>query len=197
MADNELTENQIQIKLYELSDSLGYGKRTIEWVYFCIITLSDRLTGANGPGDSEKAVRASCVCAALIKDLLHLYDTPLEKKLTDLKIQSSKDIGKIVYGLVDKKLIMAEDGDSQDDFDDIFEAARISGFIKKHKIDRVTPALFHLWKKVHNFLYFGGALVVWLSYTGMISKNLAWIGFSIVMVPFLLQYIKLPQKKRF
>lgn len=126
-----LSENELEIRLLELSESLGYQKDTIAWVMGCVVEISDRYTI---DPENPKHITAHEVCKGLIQDLCTLYNDPTEKVLLDLKIESSKDIGKIMYGLIEKELISQSENDAESDFSNIFLTANIDAFIDQEKL---------------------------------------------------------------
>jgi len=192
----ELTEDQVETLFMELSESLGISKDTILWVYSSIGVLSERLSTSKDK-DTVFHVTARDVCRGLIQDLCNLYPEPPEKVLSGNGIQSSEDVGRIIYGLQEKGLIVESSTDSEADFAQIFTTSDIETFIKEENIKRPW---FHLSTVYHRLMWifylFGGALVLG-SHLHWVPYNIAWCGWFLAMLGFLMQFVKLPVGKRF
>jgi uncharacterized repeat protein (TIGR04138 family) len=189
-----ISENQIKIKLYELSDSLGYSMETIEWVYFGINQMS--VCGTGSP-EERSHISAKTVCVGLLRDLVSLYNEPLEDSLKSIKINSSEDIGRIVYGLVEKGLISAAADESISDFENLFNIGNIKDFQKNENIQNKIMDSHRTYRFVMWLLYIVGFILVAASYIDLVNHKIAWFGWIIAMVGFSMQYNKPPEKKRF
>lgn len=196
MSTKALTENQIMIRYLELSDELGYHQNTIRWVHYAVKILSERKNGNSG-NDQPSHITAKELCTTLIKDANQLYDESIQKTLQDLKLLSSKDIGKIIYGLADNKLVTTGPNDSITDYDNIFSMDNLDAFLSEAGIIQQTSRCYWWYRSVMWTFYIVGTAIVVASYGNIVSSHIAWIGWIIAMCGFLMQFVKRPEKKRF
>lgn len=188
-----LTENQIEIKYLELADELGFKSCTISWVGACIVTLSKRKKEADG----TTHVSAEEVCTALIKDIVSLYDEQPEKCLSDIKITSSDDVGKIVEGLVRKGLIHMSENDSINDFTGLFYSNALDPFLDKHSIKRKGVTTYNNFRVFIWLVWIVGVTLVILNWVNIVNHKTGMIGFYLSLAGFILSFIKPPNIKRF
>lgn len=196
MSTKALTDNQVIIRYHELSDELGYHSNTIAWVHCAIKTLCQRKKKEIGD-DQPLQITAEELCAALIKDVNQLYDEPIQKTLCDLKFSSSKDIGRIVFGLVDKTLITASPNDSISDYENIFSVDNLEVYLSEVGIKQRTFSIDGWYQKVMWTFYVIGTVIVVASYCNLVDNHIAWVGWIIAMCGFMMQFVKRPAKKRF
>lgn len=191
-----ITQNQAEMRVLELSESLEFRKETIDWVRASMGVLSSRQ--ANRESSSQGThISAKDVCRALVRDLCRLYKEPPEKSLNDLKIKSSQDIGRIVFGLVDKGLIAASKDDRKEDFADIFVTSDIEAFIRREGIKKNRLNLEFVWRKTMWLFYIAGTIVVIGSWMHVVPGNIGWAGWAMAMLGFFMQFVKLPEMRRF
>ncbi len=191
-----ITENELQIRLHEISENLNFNKSVIEWVFEGICTLHERIP-AEATEKKISHMSGRDICRVLIKDLNQLYDKPIESVLCELEIKSSADIGKIVSQLADKKLITLSDPNLIDEFANIFHREKLDSFLQSEGIKRKKADYQRIYRKIMWLLYIVGTILVLASYGGIVSNNVAWIGWGIAMLGFFMQFVKLPEKKRF
>ena len=196
MSENTPSENQVEIRLLELSESLGYTKHTINWVYGGIGLLSERKKQEVPEGESFH-VSAVDVCTALLRDIRSTCKEPIRDILSDLKIESSKDIGRIVYGLVDKKLINNSEDGSITEFDNLFDQSSLNEFLANHGIKEKVLDLRLCYRQLMWFFYSVGTILVVGSYLDIVEPVIAWAGWALAMVGFLMQFYTPPAPKRF
>ena len=196
MSEDSLSKNQVEIRLLELSESLGFTKDTIHWVYGGIGLLSSRKRQQNPKAESFH-VSAGEVCAALLRDIRSTFKEPIREVLSDLGIESSKDVGRIVFGLVEKNLIKANDDDSIADFDGLFDQSNLDEFLVMHGITGKSLDIRRRYRQVMWLFYSLGTGIVLGSYLGMVESRVAWAGWGLAMLGFLMQFYKPPESERF
>jgi hypothetical protein len=117
--------------------------------------------------------------------------------LSEMKIDSSRDIGRIVYGLVDNQLINADEHDSVKDFDDLFDKDSLNRFLEQSGIRKSGFDFRRLYKHLMWFLYSVGILLVLGSYFDVVEPRFAWAGWVLGMIGFGMQFVKFPDPERF
>ena len=133
MTEEGLTENQAEIRMLELAESLALPVNTIKWVYAGVLVLSARKT-ARADGEAPDRISAEEVCLALLRDIRSTSQGKVSVVLSEMGIQSSKDIGRITYGLVGKELLVEHGDDTVEEFDDIFTEATLPDFLTRNGI---------------------------------------------------------------
>jgi len=196
MSTKALTDNQIAIHYHELSEELGYHSNTIAWIHCAIKTLCQRKK-EQSDDDQPLHITAEELCAALIKDVNQLYDKPVQKTLRDLKLSSSQDIGKIVFGLIEKKLVTTSPDDSISDYENIFSLDNLDVYLSEAGIRKRTLSVYRWYRKTMWTFYIIGTAIVVASYCNLVGNRLAWGGWIIAMCGFMMQFVKRPTRKRF
>ena len=195
MSTGEINEKQVMIRYLELSDALGYSQNTIQWIHHTINTLCERKKAESNTAQTPN-VTAKELCTALIKDLNQLYDEAIEKTLRDIKLFSSKDVGQIVYGLADKKLIVIGCNESVADYENVFSVDNVKAFLTEAGIKQRRFRFYKWYRKIMWTLYIVGFIIVIASYCRIVSSRIGWIGWIIGMIGFAMQFIKRPSEKR-
>jgi uncharacterized repeat protein (TIGR04138 family) len=196
MSESTISENQVEIRILELSDSLGFTKNTIDWILFGIKTLSDRKQQQAQDGVSYH-ISAKDICVALLRDVRCTCKDPVGVVLTRLKIKSSKDIGLIVYGLIEKNLLNASEDDSINDFDDLFDESNLGEFLANHGIGKSPINFQERYRQLMWICYSVGTLIVLFAYLLIVESTIARYGWMLAMAGFLMQFYKPPEPKRF
>lgn len=184
-----LSENQVEIRLLELSDSLSMRKETVAWVWGVVARATECATAA---GDAQGVVNVSAleICRLLVKEA---NDTPggsVERILNDVGIKNSEDVGRIVFGLVEKGLVQGGEKESPSDFVGLFESNDVSKFmgdgeIRRKRIKPGSPYKIVMW------LFYGtGVILVLGSYFGWVRGDIAWAGWLIGMAGFAMQFYR-------
>ena len=186
-----LTNNRIQAIYYELADELGYYKETIEWVHYGL-----RQMEANA-GEEHRPLSAKDICKELIRDFVGVTEGPTRQGLEEIDIHSSKDIGKIVFGLAARELIETDAGDKLEDFDGIFRSAEISIYLKQESINAAIPRAGQGIKKLAGGMYIVGLILVIGSYVDLVPNHIAWAGWAIGMLGFVLHRFQPRPASRF
>jgi uncharacterized repeat protein (TIGR04138 family) len=180
--------SMVEIKLHEIGIETGYGRNAIAWVYHHLSPESEALQGA-------KAVElnAEALCVKLVRALNDSFPGELEATLAECKLQSSTDIGRIVYGLVDKKLIIAGENDRPSDFDQVYRLANLDEFLAAHGIKKRRVDWRNAQRKLAWTLYVVGGIMVIASYFRIPGYHYGWAGWITGMLGWLL--FRLPGQK--
>lgn len=186
---NTLTINQMEIRQLELSDSLGYRKEIISWVLGVIGSATESPEHTSAESDPLHT-SASDVCRTLIAEAYEIHGARIERFLKDAGIDRSEDVGRIVYGLIEKDLVHENEGDSLSDFDDVFDSENIFRFIAEKGIPKNLLKSSAIYSGVMWSLYSIGTLLVFGSYTGWVSTDVALGGWVIAMVGFSMQFFR-------
>lgn len=133
----------------------------------------------------------------LVSDINQLYPGDLEGTLSRCGINSSKDVGKIVFGLVALDLIKASDDDTEQHFSDIFDSAHIEPFLVRAQIIRKRFDWHVIRRRTAWAMYLVGGAIVALSYLTRIPSPLAWAGWATSMLGFITFYLPKQKTRRF
>ena len=179
----KLTENQIEMRLLELSESLGYRKETIAWVWSAIGRASRNASLASN-------LSAKDVCCILVSEANETRGGSIEYILQLVGIPISEDVGKIVFGLVEKGLVYSKPDETISEFEGIYDVNNISNFIHENRIKRKRIKLPSVYTGVTWIFYITGVLLVFGSYVGWVGTGIAWIGWCVGMVGLAMHYFQ-------
>ena len=107
-------EHPLRRRLQAAIDEHDYSESAWYFVLSAIPLMSD-------PAKKSKHLSAAEFCWLLHDQALDLYGPQAGDILREWGIQSTQDFGRIVFALVDVGLINASEGDSPEQFDDVFE----------------------------------------------------------------------------
>ena len=181
--------NKINAALFSAADELGAKADTLAWMLGGV--------GSLGETPPEEDITAREICAALIRDLNWAWTGRIEEGLDFVGIGSSEEVGRLVFGLVAKGLMRVSPNDRAEDFVGIFTRDSLDGFLKSEGIARRRVDPERVKARVAQVLYVAGFAIVVASYGRLVSTKVAWIGWGVGMVGFVLHYVKLPDPKRF
>ncbi len=190
-----MSENQAEIKLLELSDTLSFRKETIAWVWGVVCRATEQAEAAS---DTQEVTHVSAleICRALVGEA---NDTPggsVEEILTEVGITNSKDVGQIVFGLIEKGLIHRRESEALSDFVGLFESADVSNFMSEAGIRRKRLKLGSTYTTIMWSFYVIGVVLVLGSYVGLVGSDIAWAGWVIGMVGFVMQFFRPKNENR-
>jgi uncharacterized repeat protein (TIGR04138 family) len=168
-------------KLADVAQKSGYPQPTVAWVSGAITFASCyRRKGA-----APRHVSAAELCRMPIADLKPRAPGYVRMTLEGLGIQSSVDVGKIVYALIDAGLCASNENDSQRDFDGVFERDRIEDFIRGTGLDhqRDVPAMA---KTLLTTVLYGAGAVLVICASRTLDRRFYWVGMVVWIAAWLI-----------
>ena len=184
-----LSDNQVEIKLLELSDSLSVRKETIAWVWGVVARATEKAAGTGGT-QAVTDVPALEICRSLVREA---NDTPggsVERILGEVGVRGSEDVGRIVFGLIEKGLVQRGETESPSDFVGLFKSDDVSSFMSEGGIRRKRLKLGSLYTAAMWCFYAIGVILVLGSYVGWVRADIAWAGWVVGMVGFAMQFFR-------
>ena len=103
--------------LDDIATRLGYPPATVTWIAGALFFVGRYERKGAGTGH----VDAAELCRMLVADFDEREPAQVVARLGDMGLNSSRDIGRIVYALVDAELCQAGENDRELDFDAIFD----------------------------------------------------------------------------
>lgn len=197
--DREEVERQharMQLIYAEVAASVGCTQNTVVWVNNAISYLSERKRRDSAASDSFHS-SAKEVCLALLRDVNVMCPDPVGVVLERLKISTSEDIGKIVYGLAEKGAIQASASDSQADFDGLYSPKTIDVFLREHGIRKPLFSLYLRYRQIMWCFYGVGTAIVIGSYFFDVDRSISWSGWILGMLGFFMQFHTPSEPQRF
>jgi len=187
----QLSQNQKDAAFHTLADELGIPTATIAWISASVSVLSSRKESVSAHSNSRE------VCAALLRDLNQFYTGDIEDGLRQMRILSSEDIGRVIWGLVSKRVIQAGAEDSVSQFDGLFRIDDLDPFLGSEGIRRKRFSWAKCKRYVSWVAYILGTALVVASYAKLVTSDVAWIGWAVGMAGFALFRVPDPNPKRF
>ena len=181
-------DNQRQAALYTLAAETGYPKQTLAWIAGAICNASD---------GAKRHVGAEALCAMLVSDVNELHPGDLEGTLRRCGIASSRDIGRVVFALVEKGIVQADGKDAEADFADVFDTAHLDDYLRRAGIVRRRYDATILKRRVVWTLYGLGTAIVLSSWGGIVSSRVGWMGWAAAMIGVAISYMPGPKTRRF
>jgi len=108
---------QLKATLDDIATRLGYPPATVAWIKGALAFVGRYERKDAG----TRHVDAAELCRMLVADFDEREPARVAAWLRDMGLNSSRDIGRIVYALIDAGLCQAGENDSEDDFDAIFD----------------------------------------------------------------------------
>lgn len=163
----------------DLSDELGYPYEAFTRVH----GVFEKFAVSDNPLDGTKNINAAMLTRAFINNVINL-EGDLRNNLSNLNIKSSEDVGRIVYGLVSKSLLQADENDSVKDFSGLFSMENLDDYIKKEKIKKERRN----FDKILLSLYFVGFIAFMLGYSNKIPQRYEKYSWTIGLIAWLSYY---------
>ncbi len=185
----QLTDDQIDARLIELSQSLGYRKETIAWIWGACYRLEQQQHD-NHPDSPRIELSAYDICRAVVAEANETPGGSVKEILILTGIDRSEDVGRIIDGLVEKELMTAGEQDSTLDFDDVFDSADIGSFLTQAGIKQKYIKLWPTYVMLMWGLYIVGVALVAGSYTGRVTPEVGWLGWALGMIGFAMQFVR-------
>ncbi|MEO8672169.1 MAG: hypothetical protein ABI411_12705 [Tahibacter sp.] len=179
-------------KLRSVAAATGYPRQTVAWVGAALSHGGTRTLATTG----SRHFDARELCRILIADLMEIDRGSLRDALIHAGILSSRDIGRIVFALIEVDLATAGPGETEADFASIFETRAIDAFCARVGLRRRT-SLAALQRSFGSTCYIAGFSMVMLNYGGFVSQRTGWIGWMIGMLGFVTFYIPTRRPARF
>lgn len=108
---------QRKATLDDIAARLGYPIVTVRWIAGALLFVGRYERKGAGTGH----VDAAELCRMLVADFDEREPARVVARLGDMGLNASRDIGRIVYALVDAGLCQADENDREEDFDAIFD----------------------------------------------------------------------------
>ena len=173
----------------KVAEETGYPPHTVAWISGAITFV----TCYRRKGATTWHVSAAQLCRMLIADLKPRSPGHVRMMLEGLAIESSRDVGKIVYALIDVGGCTASESDSQADFDGVFERDRIAEFIQHTGLARQRDIPATLKALVVYTFYAIGALLIVMER----GRNGYLIGLAAVVAGWLISKSRYGRPMRF
>jgi uncharacterized repeat protein (TIGR04138 family) len=180
-------------QLAAIAERTGKPLATVRWI-------SDALTFAGRYRRKDVAklhVDAAELCRMLIADLGQRRPDALRDWLVSLGIQSSTDVGRIVYAMVDAGLCNASADDKESDFANIFHADDIEHYFRDSGAFAARDWPATIKSAVVWAFYIGGLAILVLRPQVHSGPNSTAIGGMLVGVGWLLSKLRFPRPARF
>lgn len=103
--------------LDDIATRLGYPPATVMWIAGALFFVGKYERKGAGTGH----VDAAELCRMLVADFDEREPAQVAARLGDMGLNSSRDIGRIVYALVDAELCQIGENDRELDFDAVFD----------------------------------------------------------------------------
>jgi uncharacterized repeat protein (TIGR04138 family) len=100
-----------------IATRLGYPDTTVAWIAGAVLFAGTH----ERKGIGRMHVDAAELCRMLVADFDERDPVRIAVRLGDMGLASSRDIGRIVYALIEADQCQAGDNDRKDDFDAIFD----------------------------------------------------------------------------
>lgn len=146
---------------------------------------------------TELHVNASGLCRMLIADLDERNPDALSDRLKQVGIQSSRDIGRVVYALIDTGLCTATDSDSESDFVDVFETDQIDRYLRQSGIHALRDWPILLKSAIVWSFYIGGLALLLARNERVIAHLPVWAGGLVFFFGWVLSRTRYPKPMRF
>lgn len=179
--------------LDEVAVATGMPLETVRWIADAI-----RFTGAYRRRAFDTAgISAGELCRMLVADIDARDAAGIRMTLERLGISSSRDIGRIVYSLIDVDLCRQSDGDRQVDFDGVFETADIETYLRSSGVDHLRDVPMLLKSAVVWMFYLGG-LGLWVGRSLVSGRSVpVWFGGALIGIGWLVYRLPYPKPMRF
>ena len=103
-----------------IATRLGYPDTTVAWIAGAVLFAGTH----ERKGIGRMHVDAAELCRMLVADFDERDPARIAVRLGDMGLASSRDIGRIVYALIEADLCQAGENDRKDDFDAIFDRVK-------------------------------------------------------------------------
>jgi uncharacterized repeat protein (TIGR04138 family) len=180
-------------KLAAIAERTGKPLATVRWI-------SDALAFAGRYRRRDVAefhVDAAELCRMLVADLGQRRPDALRDWLVSLGIQSSVDVGRIVYAMVDAGLCNASADDRESDFATIFHADDIERYFRDSGVFTARDWPATIKSAVVWAFYLGGLAILVLRSQLHSVPNSTAIGGTLIGVGWLLSKLRFPRPMRF
>ena len=179
--------------LDEVAAATGMPLETARWIADAI-----RFTGAYRRRAFDTAgISAGELCRMLVADIDARDAAGIRMTLERLGIASSRDIGRIVYSLIDVDLCRQSDGDRREDFDGVFETTDIESYLRRSGIDRLRDTPMRL-KSAFVWMFYLAGVGVWVGCALVRGGSApAGLGGALVGVGWVVSRLPYPRPMRF
>lgn len=166
---------------------------TVRWIADAIC-----FTGAYcRRGSDTGQVDADELCRMLVADIDARGAQDIRITLERLGIASSRDIGGVVYALIDVDLCRQSDGDRREDFDGVFETTDIESYLRRSGIDRLRDVPMRI-KSALVWMFYLAGVGVWVGCTLVRGGSApAGLGGALVGVGWVVSRLPYPRPMRF
>ena len=176
-----------------IAAACGVPVHTIEWIS-AALNFSGTYRRKGGATDD---VDAAELCRMLLADFNEGDPARLRAALAASGIRSSRDIGRIVYAMVDAGLCAAGESDAQQDFDAIFEADDLAGYLDRSGLRRARDWPVAIKSALVMGCTLGGAALAIAGSQRVAWSQGLWIGSALLGAGWLLSIGYRPRPRRF
>lgn len=112
-------------------------------------------------------------------------------------IRPSRDIGRVIYALIEVALCTPTEADSESDFAEIFEIDQIAEYLCRTRISQVRdwPTVFKC-SIVWMFLL-GGLALLFTRSQGLLSQAAVWLAGLVLFLGWMISTVRYPKPMRF
>jgi len=185
--------DQRKAAIGDIATRLGYPNATVTWIAGALLFVGryERKDAATTHVDAIE------LCRMLVADFDESDPARIAVLLSDMGLNSSRDIGRIVYALVDAGLCQAGEKDSENDFDAIFDRDTADRFATE--VLAVRPFDWPVLAKqaVMGVLLIAGVAVVEVGRRNQWGSSSAFVAGSIFGISWLLWRLRWPRPMRF
>lgn len=180
-------------KLEAIAAKTGFPFDTVNWVSGAMAFVGKY----QRKGASTPHVSAAELCRMLVADLDERDPVRLSASLESIGIRSSRDIGRIVYALIEADLCHPDKDDSESDFASIFEQDEIESYLERAGLSRERDWPVTIKSAIVLLFYLAGASLAIAGTQAAANRNLLWIGSVLLTAGWAITKLRYPKPMRF
>ncbi|MEO7917813.1 MAG: hypothetical protein ABIR16_09230 [Dokdonella sp.] len=148
-------------------------------------------------GKSDHHVDAVELCRMLVADLDEHDADALGDRLHQIGIHSSRDIGRVIYALIDTGFCTPTESDAESDFASVFEADQIDAYLRQTGIHNVRDWPMVLKSVIVWAFYLGGLALLLARNQRLMTHVPIWAGGLAFFLGWMLSRSRFPKRMRF
>ncbi|MEP7042907.1 MAG: hypothetical protein ABI843_07580 [Dokdonella sp.] len=184
---------QRRARIESIAADTGFPVGTVAWVAGAVHFIGTW----QRKGASKRHVDAAELCRMLIADFGERDPVRLRSTLESIGVRSSRDIGRIVYALVEAGLCEEAENDSEQDFADLFELDDLAGYLDRSGLRMARDWPVAIKRAIVLAVYLCGAALTIVGSQSAARAHWVWIGCALFTVGWAISALRYPRPQRF
>jgi uncharacterized repeat protein (TIGR04138 family) len=182
-----------EANLETVAEKTGIPASTVRWISGALGFLGRYVR----KGSADHHADASELCRMLVADIGERRAAALSLQLESLGIRSSRDIGRVVYAMVEAGLCVQSERDSESDFASIFDTDDIGAYLKQSGLDELRDWPQSLKSVLVWIFYLGGSGLLIARYEGGLIDMPVGIAGALIFLGWVISSTPYPKPMRF